>query len=95
MIPVISGAPAQTPVTHSTRGSSTQIEMDSFTHIAPMQLRPLMNTAEAAEYLRVSVRLVQKLVQTRKLRPARIGRRLIFQRSELDRFVALQCALAA
>lgn len=58
--------------------------------------RPIMNIQEAADYLRVSVRLVQKLVAAGSLRPARIGRRrLVFQRSELDRYVAIQTALAA
>ncbi len=57
--------------------------------------RTNMNISEAADYLRVSVSLMQKLVAARKLRPARIGRRLIFLRTELDRYVELQMALAA
>lgn len=56
--------------------------------------RPLMNIQEAADYLRVSVRLIQKLLASRKLKAARLGRRLVFKRSELDRYVDLQFALS-
>ncbi len=57
--------------------------------------RPLMNIQEAAEYLRVSVRLIQKLTANRRLRAAHVGRRLIFKRAELDRYIDLQTVLAA
>ena len=51
----------------------------------------IMRVEEAARYLCVSVKTVRREVESRRLRPARIGRRLIFTRAELDRFVAL-CA---
>jgi excisionase family DNA binding protein len=54
-----------------------------------------MNLQEAADYLRVSARLVEKLVSQHRLKPARINRRLIFKRSELDRYVDLQMARCA
>jgi excisionase family DNA binding protein len=53
-----------------------------------------MNMEETADYLRVSVRLIQKLVYSRKLRPARVGRRLLFQRAEIDHFVSILTASA-
>lgn len=69
------------------------------TSIAPSTVdspawRPLLDLKESADYLRVSARLVQKLVAARRLRPSRIGRRLIFKRAELDRYVDLQTALS-
>ncbi|MGP1347486.1 MAG: helix-turn-helix domain-containing protein [Phycisphaerales bacterium] len=39
----------------------------------------------AAEYLGVSTRTIDRLVTARKLRVGRIGRRVVFQRAELDR----------
>lgn len=58
-------------------------------------IRPVMDRKEAASYLRVSVRLITNLVASRRLRPARIGRRLVFKRSELDRYLDLLMAQSA
>lgn len=52
-----------------------------------------MNRQEAAEYLRISLRSITNLVAARKIRPARVGRKLLFKRTELDRFLDLQIAL--
>lgn len=59
------------------------------------QVRPIMNLAEAADYLRVSVRQIERLRQRRELRAVRVGRRLVFRRADLDHYVELQAALAA
>jgi excisionase family DNA binding protein len=56
--------------------------------------RSLLNLPEAADYLRVSVRTVHRLLSARRIRAARIGRRLIFKRAELDRLADLQTALS-
>jgi excisionase family DNA binding protein len=55
--------------------------------------RPVMNMQEAADYLRVSLRTLGTLVSKRRIRAARIGRRLVIKREELDRFVNLQTAI--
>jgi len=64
------------------------------TSAVPTEPRPLMNLKEAADYLRVSTRLVETLCASRRIRPAKVNRRLIFKRAELDRFIDLQIALA-
>jgi excisionase family DNA binding protein len=64
----------------------------SSTLTATPAIRPLMDRKEAAEYLRQSVRTITNLVASRRLRPARIGRRLIFKRTEVDRYVDLLTA---
>lgn len=57
-------------------------------------IRPVMTKAEAADYLRVSGRQVQRWVQQRQIRAARLQRRVLFTRDELDRFVSLRMAAA-
>lgn len=52
-----------------------------------------MRIPEAAEYLRVSVRQIHRLVKSRQIRCARIGKRVVFKREELDRFVDLRLAM--
>lgn len=59
-----------------------------------LEVRPIMNIPEAASYLRVSVRQVHRLLKARKIRAATIGRRLVFKRADLDRFIDLQLALS-
>lgn len=78
------------PATPSTAPAGHQSETS-----APLFQRPALNLIETADYLRVCERTVRSLVTNRRLRPARIGRRLIFKRSELDRFLDLQTALAS
>lgn len=65
------------------------------TPAATAEVRTWLNLLEAADYLRVSDRLIEKLVSQRRLKPARINRRLIFKRTELDRYAELQMARCA
>jgi excisionase family DNA binding protein len=48
---------------------------------------PVLTLKEAAEYLHVSERLVQRLIARGELRPIRIGRRVLLHRVELDAFL--------
>lgn len=60
-----------------------------------ISLRPIMDVNEAADYLRISVRQIHRLVKSRAFKRARIGKRLVFKRAELDHYVELQTALCA
>lgn len=51
-----------------------------------MQAKILMSKREAAEMLSVSVRTIDNLIRARELRPRRVGRRVLFPRTELERF---------
>lgn len=62
---------------------------------SPASPRLLLNREEAADFLRVSPSLVSKLIYSRRLRPARIGRRLVFRQADLLRYVDLLTAEAA
>jgi excisionase family DNA binding protein len=64
------------------------------TVLIPPEKRSVMNRDEAADYLRVSVRLLTNLVAARKIRGVRIGRRVVFRRADLDHYVDVQAALA-
>lgn len=75
--------------------ASTLLSLMDSAIVLPFPLRPILNIPEAANYMRVSVRQIHRLVKARKIRAARIGKRLIFKRAELDRFVDLQTALSA
>jgi excisionase family DNA binding protein len=48
--------------------------------------RPVLTVKETADYLRVSESLIWKQVREGKLKPMRIGDRVLFTRSYLDRF---------
>lgn len=52
------------------------------------------NPRDAAAYLTISPRTLWKETNARRINAARFGRRLIYPRAELDRFVAVQLALA-
>jgi excisionase family DNA binding protein len=53
-----------------------------------MMLRPkYMTRFEAADYIRNSVATVDRAVRQKKLRPYRIGRRVLFSAEALDAFV--------
>jgi excisionase family DNA binding protein len=45
---------------------------------------PLLTLTEAAGYLRVSVRLVQRLIAQGELRVTHLGRRVLLRRVDLD-----------
>ncbi len=57
--------------------------------------RAIMNVEEAADYLRISVRQIHRVLKTGSIKRARIGKRLVFKRAELDHYVDLQTALCA
>ena len=46
----------------------------------------LISKDAAAAMLSVSLRTIDNLVRAKELRPRRIGRRLLFTRTELERF---------
>jgi excisionase family DNA binding protein len=48
---------------------------------------PWLSVAEAADYARCSKQRIYDLVAANKLAPGRDGRRLVFRRSELDRYL--------
>ena len=47
----------------------------------------LLNRKETAEYLRLGVSTIDKLLATKKLKPVRIGRRVLFLQEDLDKFI--------
>jgi len=55
----------------------------------PVQERAILNMKEAADYLRCSERTLRQWISDGRVIPARLGKRrsVVFQRSELDRFV--------
>ena len=60
------------------------------------QLTPAnLNLAEAAAYVGVSVRKLWDEKNKSRIRCARIGRRLIFQKVELDRWLSVLSAASA
>jgi excisionase family DNA binding protein len=48
---------------------------------------PVLTLKEAAEYLRVSERLVQRLIAHGGLRVTRLGRRVLVRRADLDEYL--------
>jgi excisionase family DNA binding protein len=62
-----------------------------------LRLTPPSNLTlpEAAAYLRVAASTLWDLKNRGKVRCARIGKRLIFQRTELDRVLSVSAAAAA
>lgn len=59
--------------------------------------RPVLTLKQASDYLNVSERTLRRQITEGKIAPVRIGRRLLFQRAELDRFLSesVQRPLAA
>jgi len=54
------------------------------------KLPPLLHSkAEAVHLLRVSLRTIDNLVLRKKLKPTRVGNRVLFQRKELERFASV------
>ena len=51
---------------------------------------PNMNVGEAADYLRVSAKTLQRETNNRQIRVARIGRRLVYRKVDLDRYLELK-----
>lgn len=53
-----------------------------------MQERAYLTKKEAAEYLRLSRATLDRLVKKRELLSAKIGKKVIFRRKDLDKFMA-------
>jgi len=51
-------------------------------------MRPLKSVVEAAELLRISRWTVRSYIRDGKLKPVRLGRRVLVEETELERFVA-------
>ena len=56
----------------------------------PPTLRDILSEAEAADYLNVSVRTIQRLRTERAIPYAQIRRRIRYRRTDLDRYLAKQ-----
>ena len=52
-------------------------------------MRPLRSVEEAAELLGISKWTVRSYIKTGKLKPVRIGRRILLAEDELERFVGV------
>lgn len=68
----------------------TKDEADKLRQNPPVNL----SLPEAAAYLCVSASTLWTLKNRGRVRCARIGRRLVFQRTELDRFLSVSTAAA-
>ena len=55
-------------------------------------MKRLHGVKEAAEILAISVYTVRSYIRQGKLRPVRIGRRVLLQEAELERFVGVSLA---
>ena len=53
---------------------------------APITERAVLNVRESAEFLRISEWLLWKLIREKKIVPTRIGDRVLFARTYLQRF---------
>jgi len=51
-------------------------------------MKPLKSVEEAAELLGISTWTVRGYVRDRKLKPVRLGRRVLLEEEELERFIA-------
>jgi excisionase family DNA binding protein len=52
-------------------------------------MRPLKSVVEAAELLRISPWTVRSYIRDGKLKPVRLGRRVLLREEELERLVAM------
>lgn len=57
--------------------------------------KALYTREETMEYLRVSSPTLWRLEQAKKLRPVRIGRRVLYRAADLERFLDRQMKTAA
>jgi len=53
----------------------------------PLPRGPHLNTIEAACYLRVSVHALNGILARRRIPFAKVGRRRLFRRADLDRYI--------
>jgi excisionase family DNA binding protein len=56
-------------------------------HDVEHEAAPVLTIAEAADYLRVSQRLVQRLIADGRLRSTRLGRRVLVRRVDVDAYL--------
>jgi excisionase family DNA binding protein len=63
--------------------------------VAPPAQPVYFNPRDAAAYLTISPRTLWQETKVRRINAARVGRRLIYPRAELDRFMAVRLALAS
>ena len=49
--------------------------------------KKLLNKRETAKYLSLGVSTVDKLLALKRLKPVRLGRRVLFLREDLDKFI--------
>jgi len=47
----------------------------------------LLTRREAATYLRLGISTIDKMLAQKKLKPTRIGRRVLFLKEDLDQFI--------
>jgi excisionase family DNA binding protein len=81
---LIRGEPAGTPEL-----STVELAEQIAARLAPMLsgASPWLTAAEAAVYLRCPLSRVRKLTMTRELPCCRDGRRVLYYRDELDKFI--------
>jgi excisionase family DNA binding protein len=51
-------------------------------------VRPLKSVVESAELLRISPWTIRSYIRDGKLKPVRLGRRVLVEETELERFIA-------
>jgi len=61
--------------------------MEAQRHTTPPSASGLLTTSEAAEYLRLSRRSMERLVASREIAVVHIGRRVLLRQSDLDDFI--------
>jgi len=49
--------------------------------------KKLLNKKETAAYLRLGLSTIDKLLALKKLKPVRLGRRVLFMKEDLDKFI--------
>ena len=49
--------------------------------------KKLLNKKEASTYLRLGLSTIDKLLALKKLKPVRLGRRVLFMKEDLDKFI--------
>jgi excisionase family DNA binding protein len=74
---------------HTQEESSTNTKTEDYMKAPAITVatdeRPVMNVKETAHYLGVCESLVWKMIKERKLKPARLGDRVLFHKSYIDR----------
>jgi len=64
----------------------SEISIDS-SHHEISAAKPFLNVAEAAELARVAQSTIRLYIRKGKLKPQRVGRRIVISRGELERFL--------